>query len=91
MEAPQGAAMAAYWRAVSTYARHFAHALDTAKLSTDAPEASPPEDHKLDPAAFDHWWRDHGQYLRAGGGQYEITFAYEAARHFFAAGRASRT
>ncbi len=33
-------------------------------------------------ADFDAWWQAHGQYLRAGGGQYEITFAYEAAKHF---------
>jgi len=37
-------------------------------------------------ADFAAWWEEHGQYLRAGGGQYEITFAYEAAKHFYAAG-----
>ena len=25
--------------------------------------------------AFEHWWENHGQYHRAGGGQYEKTFA----------------
>lgn len=29
--------MAAYWRAVSTYARHLAHALDRPGLDSDAP------------------------------------------------------
>ncbi|MBB2918314.1 hypothetical protein [Cupriavidus alkaliphilus] len=37
-------------------------------------------------ADFAEWWRTHGQYLRAGGGQYEIAFAYEAAKYFCAAG-----
>lgn len=27
---------------------------------------------------FNKWWEKHGQFMRAGGGQYEITFAYEA-------------
>lgn len=27
---------------------------------------------------FEKWWEDHGQYMRAGGRQYEKTFAYEA-------------
>ncbi|MHA3054841.1 hypothetical protein E0H77_00625 [Acinetobacter sp. ANC 4633] len=27
---------------------------------------------------FDHWWEDEGQYHRAGGGQYERTFAWWA-------------
>lgn len=27
---------------------------------------------------FDKWWEDHGQYVRAGGGQYEILFAFSA-------------
>lgn len=26
--------------------------------------------------AFETWWEDHGQYCRAGGGQYERSFAY---------------
>ena len=28
--------------------------------------------------AFDAWWMRHGQYLRAGGGDYEKTFAWHA-------------
>lgn len=28
--------------------------------------------------AFDGWWRDHGQYIRAGGGDYEMCFAFAA-------------
>lgn len=27
---------------------------------------------------FEGWWEAHGQYVRAGGGQYESTFAYRA-------------
>jgi len=27
---------------------------------------------------FEEWWDKHGQFMRAGGGQYEKTFAYEA-------------
>lgn len=29
---------------------------------------------------FPTWWENHGQYIRAGGGQYEISFAYGAYR-----------
>lgn len=29
---------------------------------------------------FESWWEKHGQYGRAGGGQYEKTFAYNAWR-----------
>lgn len=28
--------------------------------------------------AFQTWWHEHGQYVRAGGGQYEISFAFAA-------------
>lgn len=28
--------------------------------------------------AFEKWWNEEGQYLRAGGGDYEKTFAYHA-------------
>lgn len=28
--------------------------------------------------SFSQWWEAHGQYLRAGGGQYEKTFGYHA-------------
>ena len=38
--------------------------------------------------SFDQWWNAHGQYLRAGGGQYEKTFGYhawEAAAALYAA------
>lgn len=31
-------------------------------------------------AAFESWWEAHGQYGRAGGGEYEKTFAYNAWR-----------
>lgn len=27
---------------------------------------------------FESWWEEHGQYGRAGGGEYEKTFAYNA-------------
>ncbi len=27
---------------------------------------------------FEKWWQEHGQFCRAGGGQYEKTFAYRA-------------
>lgn len=30
--------------------------------------------------AFEAWWKDQGQYSRAGGGDYEKTFAYNAWR-----------
>jgi hypothetical protein len=29
-------------------------------------------------AEFETWWTDHGQYCRAGGGDYEKTFAYRS-------------
>ena len=28
--------------------------------------------------AFEAWWQEHGQYCRAGSGEYEKTFAYRA-------------
>ena len=28
--------------------------------------------------SFDEWWQAHGQYCRAGGGEYEKTFAFRA-------------
>lgn len=31
-----------------------------------------------DDPLFDKWWEHHGQYVRAGGGQYEISFAFAA-------------
>lgn len=33
---------------------------------------------KLIDAEFHTWWDDHGQYVRAGGGDYECSFAYGA-------------
>ncbi|NML34882.1 hypothetical protein [Paraburkholderia antibiotica] len=30
------------------------------------------------PPAFTKWWKEHGQFVRAGGGQYEISFAFAA-------------
>jgi hypothetical protein len=30
---------------------------------------------------FEEWWEQHGWAVRAGGGQYEKTFAYEAWMH----------
>ena len=27
---------------------------------------------------FEAWWQQHGQFCRAGGGQYEKTFAFHA-------------
>lgn len=32
-------------------------------------------------AQFEAWWESDGQYMRAGGGKYEKTFAYEAWQH----------
>jgi len=32
---------------------------------------------------FQAWWEDHGQYCRAGGGDYERTFAFQAWRHLY--------
>lgn len=39
---------------------------------------NPPDDLGSEDAAFEQWWNDHGQYCRAGGGEYEKTFAYRA-------------
>jgi hypothetical protein len=36
-------------------------------------------------ASFEEWWKAQGQFCRAGGGDYEKTFAYRA----YQAGRAS--
>lgn len=30
---------------------------------------------------FEQWWDAQGQYVRAGGGQYEISFAFAAWQH----------
>ena len=27
---------------------------------------------------FEEWWDKHGQFCRAGGGEYEMTFAFRA-------------
>lgn len=27
---------------------------------------------------FEKWWREEGRFIRAGGGQYEISFAFGA-------------
>jgi hypothetical protein len=32
---------------------------------------------------FQVWWEDHGQFCRAGGGDYERTFAFQAWRHLY--------
>lgn len=34
-------------------------------------------------AEFMTWWEEHGQYCRAGGGNYERSFAFEAWRHLY--------
>ena len=36
-------------------------------------------------AEFDQWWESEGQYCRAGGGDYERSFAYAAWRAALAA------
>lgn len=35
-------------------------------------------ENKLSTIEFDKWWEVHGQFCRAGGGDYEKTFAYNA-------------
>jgi hypothetical protein len=30
------------------------------------------------PPEFTKWWEEHGRFVRAGGGQYEISFAFAA-------------
>ncbi|MEN1471433.1 hypothetical protein, partial [Pseudomonas aeruginosa] len=32
---------------------------------------------------FAEWWEEEGQYCRAGGGDYERTFAFQAWRHLY--------
>lgn len=39
-------------------------------------------------AAFEKWWDDHGKFCRAGGGDYERTFAYRAYEAAMEAARA---
>lgn len=34
-------------------------------------------------AEFEIWWESDGQYVRAGGGDYEKSFAFEAWRHLY--------
>ncbi|MCS7591178.1 hypothetical protein N0373_23615 [Pseudomonas aeruginosa] len=34
-------------------------------------------------AVFAEWWEEEGQYCRAGGGDYERTFAFQAWRHLY--------
>ena len=48
--------------------------------STDALTPVPDE---LFAAEFSAWWEQHGQFCRAGGGDYERTFAFEAWRHLY--------
>src|SRR5581483_6907489 len=50
----------------------YVHGLDVA-VDVESPEFL---------AHFDEWWEEHGQYLRAGGGEYQKTFAYHAAQHY---------
>ncbi|MGG2621658.1 hypothetical protein [Pseudomonas aeruginosa] len=34
-------------------------------------------------AEFEAWWESEGQYVRAGGGDYEKSFAFQAWRHLY--------
>lgn len=34
-------------------------------------------------AEFEAWWESDGQYVRAGGGDYEKSFAFQAWRHLY--------
>jgi hypothetical protein len=43
------------------------------------PEPAPTEIDEL--AEFERWWETHGQFVRAGGGDYEKSFAFAAWRH----------
>lgn len=40
---------------------------------------------KVDAADFEQWWQSDGQFSRAGGGDYEKTFAFNAWRAALAA------
>jgi hypothetical protein len=42
-------------------------------LSGTVPQSHPSMDEQ-----FEAWWSEHGQFCRAGGGDYEKTFAYRA-------------
>jgi hypothetical protein len=43
-----------------------------------APSVPSGEPQGVGTADFEAWWSDHGQFCRAGGGDYEKTFAYRA-------------
>jgi hypothetical protein len=62
-----------------------AHPDRGAKATVSDTTTSRPEDDFM--AAFEAWWNDHGQFCRAGGGDYEKTFAFRAAE--FATARAT--
>lgn len=70
---------------------YFAEILPDVSVSVgDQLYAFPPlnVDRELWIESFNQWWEAHGQYLRAGGGQYEKTFGYhawEAAAALYAA------
>ncbi|SED32968.1 hypothetical protein SAMN05216178_6808 [Pseudomonas saponiphila] len=46
-----------------------------------AVEAEPSDD--VFESEFQSWWETEGQYVRAGGGDYEKSFAYQAWRHLY--------
>ncbi|GGJ06170.1 hypothetical protein [Halopseudomonas pertucinogena] len=64
--------------------------LDQAIAAPQPAEQQAPADYSLTPvpdelfaAEFRAWWEQHGQFCRAGGGDYERTFAFEAWRHLY--------
>lgn len=59
-------------------------------LAPQPAEQQSPADDSLTPipdelfaAEFAAWWEEHGQLCRAGGGNYERSFAFEAWRHLY--------
>lgn len=51
------------------------------KVAADAlaqPTTDSAEPQGVGPADFEAWWSEHGQFCRAGGGDYEKTFAFRA-------------
>ena len=49
-----------------------------AQQARQAGKAEAATEPKATPPDFEAWWADVGQYCRAGGGEYEKTFAYRA-------------
>ncbi|MFU6981664.1 Lar family restriction alleviation protein [Pseudomonas aeruginosa] len=71
---------------VGWYATEAEAAADWNRRAQPAPAQDERKAHVPDKVFRDEfmvWWEDHGQFCRAGGGDYERTFAFQAWRHLY--------